>query len=235
MVADDVKQHKRLQIMSTKKVPISYAYRPVVVVDANGKKKVMYEKFHPITTGNAVVIDGKTLKNKLKEYYDKGEVDALLKALKDALDAIKGLENATEAIDSLNEIIAFLDTFKNDKTLANVLASLMEDMEEWVEAKGYLTQHQSLAGKQDVISDLSTIRSGAAAGATAVQPAAISDMETKTHASATYQPKGNYLTQHQTLPTSLPANGGNADTVDGYHFVVGSSAGTAANTIYFVV
>ena len=38
----------------------------------------------------------------------------------------------------------------------------------------------ALAAKQDVISDLSTIRSGAAAGATAVQPAAIADMATET-------------------------------------------------------
>lgn len=62
-----------------------------------------------------------------------------------------------------------------------------------------LQSHQDISGKQDVISDLSTIRSGAAAGATAVQPTAISDMETKTHASQTYQPKGNYLTAHQSL------------------------------------
>lgn len=48
--------------------------------------------------------------------------------------------------------------------------------------------------KQDTVSDLATIRSGAAAGATAVQPSAITDMETKTHASATYQPKGDYAT-----------------------------------------
>lgn len=41
--------------------------------------------------------------------------------------------------------------------------------------------------------------------------------------------------KEKTLPTTLPANGGNADTVDGYHFVVGSAAGSAANTIYFVV
>lgn len=34
-----------------------------------------------------------------------------------------------------------------------------------------------LAGKQDVINDLASIRSGASAGATAVQPAAIADME----------------------------------------------------------
>ena len=35
--------------------------------------------------------------------------------------------------------------------------------------KGYLTQHQDITGKQDVISDLSTIRSGAALGSTALQ------------------------------------------------------------------
>lgn len=52
----------------------------------------------------------------------------------------------------------------------------------------------ALDGKQDTISDLTTIRSGAAAGATAVQPSAISDMETQTHAAQTYQPKGSYLT-----------------------------------------
>lgn len=34
---------------------------------------------------------------------------------------------------------------------------------------GYLTEHQDISGKQDVISDLATIRSGAAAGATAYQ------------------------------------------------------------------
>ena len=49
-------------------------------------------------------------------------------------------------------------------------------------------------GKQDAIADLESIRSGAAKGATAVQPSAISDMETKTHASQTYQAKGNYAT-----------------------------------------
>ena len=57
-------------------------------------------------------------------------------------------------------------------------------------------------GKQDAIDDLSTIRSGAAAGATAVQPAAISDMETQTHASSTYQAKA--------LVTSMDANSSDA-------------------------
>jgi hypothetical protein len=51
-------------------------------------------------------------------------------------------------------------------------------------ATGYFipttTQRTTWNGKQDAISDLSTIRSGAAAGATAVQPSAISDMATQT-------------------------------------------------------
>lgn len=39
----------------------------------------------------------------------------------------------------------------------------------WVNAQGFLKEHQDISGKQDVISDLSTIRSGAAKGATALQ------------------------------------------------------------------
>lgn len=56
----------------------------------------------------------------------------------------------------------------------------------------------AVADKQDIIPDLATIRAGAAKGATAVQPAAISDMETKTHAAETYQPKGDYATKTTT-------------------------------------
>ena len=39
----------------------------------------------------------------------------------------------------------------------------------WVENKKYLTKHQDISGKQDVIKDLETIRDGAAKGATALQ------------------------------------------------------------------
>lgn len=38
-----------------------------------------------------------------------------------------------------------------------------------IDNKGYLTQHQDISGKQDVISDLATIRANAALGATALQ------------------------------------------------------------------
>lgn len=159
------------------------------------KDKKSGVKFYPKTHIKAVVDNEDntlasiltTLKNAIDNFeggseYDDTEIRGMINDVKTALDTLIGTGNVTEAIDSANEIFAFLDTFKNDKTLANVLASLMEDMEEWVEGKGY--------------------------------------------ALASSIP---------TIPSSLPANGGNADTVDNYHFVVGSSAGTAANTIYFVV
>ncbi|MBP3630031.1 MAG: hypothetical protein J6J23_00935 [Clostridia bacterium] len=39
----------------------------------------------------------------------------------------------------------------------------------WVESQGFLTEHQDITGKQDVIEDLDAIRSGASLGATALQ------------------------------------------------------------------
>ena len=60
----------------------------------------------------------------------------------------------------------------------------------------------ALSTKQDVISDLDTIRSGAAAGATAVQPAALSEYA-KTSELATVATSGSYtdLTNKPTIPT----------------------------------
>ena len=46
--------------------------------------------------------------------------------------------------------------------------------EDELNKKGYLTEHQDISGKQDVIENLNDIISGAAAGATALQK---SDLE----------------------------------------------------------
>jgi hypothetical protein len=63
-------------------------------------------------------------------------------------------------------------------------------------------QQAALNLKQNIIADLETIRSGAALGATAVQQADLAPYETISHAQATYQLKGNYVTT-QTLNTAL--------------------------------
>lgn len=138
------------------------------------------------------------LKEKLNSLsnYDDAEVRGLISGLQTAVDVLSGKDNATDAIDAMNEIVAFLDTFKNSYTLAGILASLKGDIEKWVEGKNYLTQHQDISGKQDTISDLEAIRQGASKGSTALQEhQSLDHLETKQHAEDTYQPKGNYLTQ----------------------------------------
>jgi hypothetical protein len=76
--------------------------------------------------------------------------------------AISGLEtrlntlvsgDASTAIESFNEIMDFLDGIKDTQDLASIIASI----------------EQQIASKQDKITDLDTIRSGAAKGATALQ------------------------------------------------------------------
>lgn len=91
---------------------------------------------------------------------------------------------------------------------------------------------QGLATKQDTISDLATIRSGAAAGATAVQPAAIADMETQTHASATYATKTELadkqdIIQYSTMPTA------SADNVGDIVQFVGTTDSTYTNGHFY--
>ena len=53
------------------------------------------------------------------------------------------------------------------------------NVSDFINDAGYLTEHQDISGKQDAISDLDAIRSGAAAGATALQPVALNDYYTK--------------------------------------------------------
>ena len=82
-------------------------------------------------------------------------------------------------------------------------------------AKGYLTAHQDISGKVDKVegkglstNDLTTeLKSNYDAAYTHSQSA---------HFSGSYKD----LTNKPTIPTSLPANGGNADTVNNIHIVV---------------
>ena len=55
-------------------------------------------------------------------------------------------------------------------------------------------QQAALNLKQNIITDLDSIRAGAALGATAIQAADLAPYETITHAAATYQLKGDYVT-----------------------------------------
>ncbi len=100
-----------------------------------------------------------------------------------------------------------------------------------------LQTHQDISGKQDVISDLATIRSGASKGATAVQPADIANFANKaTYASksgttsATIQPNtftdfGSVTRLTITLGT-VASNASLEERMFGFQFTSGSTATT---------
>ena len=59
--------------------------------------------------------------------------------------------------------------FVKDEIAKINIPTVPTNVSEFTNDAGYLTEHQDISGKQDVISDLETIRTGAAAGATALQ------------------------------------------------------------------
>lgn len=122
------------------------------------------------------------LKTKLEGItpYDPSELEAEISKLETALNTLVG-GNTSDAIESFNEIIAFLTNVSDKETLGGIIAGINARIAE-VEAKiptkvselendkNYLTEHQSLSHlatknelntKQDKIEDLDAIREGA--------------------------------------------------------------------------
>lgn len=94
------------------------------------------------------------LKQKLEglQNYDDTEVQQAVSKLRtDLYTLVSG--DTTTAIKTFNEIIAFLEGIADTERLDSIIASI----------------EQQIAGKQDKINDLETIRSGASKGATAIQ------------------------------------------------------------------
>lgn len=84
--------------------------------------------------------------------YNDTEISQAVSKLRTDLDTLVSGDTTT-AIKSFNDIIAFLDGITDSEDLESIIASI----------------EQQIAGKQSTISDLDTIRSGAAKGATALQ------------------------------------------------------------------
>lgn len=94
------------------------------------------------------------LKEKLESLsnYDDENIKASIQSLQSQLNTLVD-GDATSAIDTFNEIIDFLSSIEDTESLSGIIASI----------------EQQIAGKQDKIDDLSSIREGAAKGATALQ------------------------------------------------------------------
>ena len=103
-------------------------------------------------------------------YYNKVEVDTLVGEAKSSANsaismALSAEGIATEANSRANEAMVELEKKANKSEIPSLDGYATE---QWVEGKGYLTEHQDISGKLD-----------------------------KTEAASTYQPKGNYATKDE--------------------------------------
>ena len=123
----------------------------------------------------------------LKNYDDAALVSAVNSLRNDLNTRVSG--DTTSAIKSFNEVVAFLSGIEDSQKLDSIIAAI----------------EQQIAGKQDTISDLATIRDGASKGATAVQPSSLAKVAT----SGSY----NDLSDKPTIPSAVTES-----TVSGWGF-----------------
>ena len=85
-------------------------------------------------SGLEIVING------LRKEIAQGDSQALalISSVKNTLDTLIGSDDTTQVIDTFNEIIAFLDTFKNNDSLASIIATLRNEIQSWVLNQSYL-------------------------------------------------------------------------------------------------
>ena len=115
----------------------------------------------------------------LEGYYTKVETDNLVGNVRTTAEGASSV--ASTAQSKADEALAKLDS-KAEKSEIPSLDGYAT--EQWVEGKGYLTEHQDISGKQDVITDLADIRDGAALGKTALQSFTETDPTVPAHVKA---------------------------------------------------
>ena len=163
------------------------------------------------------------------------EAKATAKAAADAAaEAKTAADNASAAVESIEgkadqsavDAVEKAVELKADKTAVDALAASIPTVPTNVSAftndAGYLTSHQDISGKQDVIADLETIRANAKLGATAIQE--IPD----TYATKEYVGQQIDDINLPTVPTNVSEFTNDAgyltkDVADGYYAALGTT------------
>lgn len=161
--------------------------------------------------------------------YDDTEVRNTISSLQTALNSLVS-GDVTTAIDNFNEVVAFLEGIEDSQDLASIIASI----------------ERQIAAKQDSISDLEAIRSGAAKGATALQSFTETDPTVPAWAKAATKPsytasEVGALPDTTTIPTktSQLTNDSNYIKSDGnltnFEVVTALPASPEAKTMYIIL
>ena len=119
-------------------------------------------------------------------------------------------EEVNEIVKQIPSIDGLATETYVDEKVASINIPSIEGLvtEAWVNEQGFLTEHQDITGKQDVIGDLETIREGAAKGATALQEVP------EGYATEAWVGEQGFLTEHQDL--SEYAKKEELPTLEGY-------------------
>ena len=151
-----------------------------------------------------------------------------------AMSAVESIEGKADqsAVDAVEKAVEL----KADKDAVEALAASIPTVPTNVSAftndAGYLTSHQDISGKQDLITDLATIRANAELGATAIQE--IPD----TYATKTYVAEQIEGINIPTVPTNVSEFTNDAgyltkDVADGYYAALGTTgSGNGVDKIY---
>lgn len=168
-----------------------------------------------------------------------------LKDLSDRLNALADSDDTT--LDQMSEIVTYI---KNNKSLIDNVTTTKVNVSDIVDNLTTNVSNKPLSAAQGVVLkaliDAITIPTTLPANggnADTVDNKHASDFAAANHSHAASTITGlaevatsgsyNDLSNKPTIPTTLPANGGNADTVDGYHIRIGTSG--AEGYITFVI
>lgn len=153
--------------------------------------KILHKRSSVVTDGNPKLPSSEMLDyGELAINYADGAEVITLKNTSNEIVEFRS-KNYFEDIINNNELVVSKALNELTEKVDNIEGEYYTKQE--IDNKGYLTEHQDISGKQDVISDLATIRDNAAKGATALQEVP-EEYVTETE----LEGKG-YLTSHQDI------------------------------------
>lgn len=166
---------------------------------------------------NIILLDSDVVQAQIEDnldyYYDKDEVDAKIAGID--IGDIDGKQDVIEDLETIRSGASAgstalqpgaLDGYATKNELNTTVTNYYTKTEVDDKVANIVAgdMGEALSGKQDAIADLETIRSGAAAGSTALQPGALNNYLTAQTAQTTYQPIGNYATKEELQNVAAP-------------------------------